>query len=39
MVTELGKRKLAYFHIVEGGTNGPRDANPKINFTELKKII
>ena len=39
VVTELGKRKLAYLHIIEGQTGGPRDANPKVNFAELKKLF
>ena len=39
VVTELGKRKLAYLHIIEGETGGPRDANPKVNFGELKKLF
>ena len=39
VVTELGKRKLAYLHIIEGETGGPRDANPKVNFAELKQLF
>jgi len=39
VVSELGKRKLAYLHIIEGETGGRRDANPKVNFTELKKLF
>jgi N-ethylmaleimide reductase len=39
VVSELGKRKLAYLHIIEGQTGGPRDANPKVNFAELKKLF
>ena len=39
VVSELGKRKLAYIHIIEGETGGPRDANPKVNFAELKKLF
>jgi N-ethylmaleimide reductase len=39
VVTELGKRKLAYLHIIEGEPGGPRDSNPKVNFTELKKLF
>jgi N-ethylmaleimide reductase len=36
VISELGKRKLAYLHIIEGETGGPRDANPKVNVPELK---
>ena len=39
VVSELGKRKLAYLHIIEGETGGRRDANPKVNFAELKKLF
>ena len=39
VVSELGKRKLAYLHIIEGETGGRRDANPKVNFPELKKLF
>jgi len=39
VVSELGKRKLAYLHIIEGETDGRRDANPKVNFAELKKLF
>ena len=39
VVTGLGKRKLAYLHIIEGETGGKRDANPKVNFAELKKLF
>jgi len=39
VVSELGKRKIAYLHIIEGETGGPRDANPKVNFAELKKLF
>ena len=39
VVSELGKRKIAYLHIIEGQTGGPRDANPKVNFAELKKLF
>lgn len=39
VVSELGKRKLAYLHIIEGETGGKRDANPKVNFAELKKLF
>ena len=39
IVSKLGKRKIAYLHIIEGETGGPRDANPKVNFAELKKLF
>ena len=39
VVSELGKRKLAYLHIIEGETNGRRDANPKVDFAALKKLF
>ena len=39
VVSELGKRKLAYLHVIEGETGGRRNANPKVNFAELKKLF
>jgi N-ethylmaleimide reductase len=38
LVAELGKRKLAYAHIIEGATQGARDNIP-FDFVELRKTF
>lgn len=36
-VSELAKRKIAFLHMIEGATGGPRDFVPGFDFQKLKK--
>lgn len=38
-VSELAKRKLAFLHVVEGATQGPRDIAPDFDFQKLRKLF
>ncbi|BCJ89399.1 alkene reductase [Terrihabitans soli] len=38
-VSELSKRKIAFLHMVEGATGGPRDIVPDFDFQKLKKLF
>jgi N-ethylmaleimide reductase len=38
-VSELGKRKIAFLHMVEGATGGPRDIVPDFDFQKLKNLF
>jgi len=38
LIDELGKRNLAYIHVVEGATQGPRDIAP-FDFVALKRAF
>lgn len=39
LVHQLNPLNLAYIHVVEGATGGPRDINPEFNFKEFRKKI
>jgi N-ethylmaleimide reductase len=36
-VSELAKRKIAFIHMIEGATQGPRDIVPDFDFARLRK--
>jgi N-ethylmaleimide reductase len=38
-VAELAKRKLAFLHMIEGATGGPRDIVPGFDFQKLKTLF
>nr|WP_210302420.1 alkene reductase [Rhodoblastus sphagnicola] len=38
LVEQVAKRRLAYIHVVEGATGGPRDIAP-FNFAALRKVF
>lgn len=38
-VAELGRLSLAYLHVVEGATGGPRDAVPGFDFGALRRAF
>lgn len=38
-VSELAKRNIAFLHMVEGATGGPRDIVPDFDFEKLKKLF
>jgi N-ethylmaleimide reductase len=35
----LGQRGLAYLHVIEGQTGGPRDARPEVDFLALEQTF
>jgi N-ethylmaleimide reductase len=38
-VAEVAKRKLAFLHMIEGATGGPRDVVPDFDFARLRKAF
>jgi N-ethylmaleimide reductase len=38
-VSELAKRKIAFIHMIEGATQGPRDIVPDFDFTKLRNMF
>lgn len=38
-VSELAKRKIAFLHMIEGATQGPRDIMPDFDFRKLRKLF
>ena len=38
-VAELAKRKIAFVHMIEGATGGPRDFAPGFDFQKLRKMF
>ncbi len=38
-VAELAKRKIAFLHMIEGATGGPRDVAPDFDFAKLRKLF
>lgn len=38
-VSELAKRKIAFVHMIEGATQGPRDIVPDFDFARLRKLF
>ncbi len=38
-VSELARRKIAFLHMIEGATGGPRDIAPDFDFQKLRKLF
>jgi N-ethylmaleimide reductase len=38
-VSELARRKIAFLHMIEGATGGPRDFVPDFDFQKLRKLF
>ncbi len=38
-VSELAKRKIAFIHMIEGATQGPRDIVPDFDFAKLRNMF